>query len=254
MSCYTTIQLICSMSRSLTCCSMLHHSNVDRLWAYWQAIRPSDSTFRVSYTGGSRFATAGGTKISPDSPLQPFLKPGGGFHTSRSVNSLQGFGYSYRGLEYWQKSPDQMRQDATQIINSLYSPTYSKLQNQSLRADSTTRYFARVSVDVTQLERPCEVNILVGGVRAASMVVMNQPAIGVASGLFPLDNAVKSSDVRSGAADQAFDLVKSKMQVEIIKVRMLHHYTWHLVLLTLSHIARRLTYSHLVSFQSQGRL
>lgn len=231
---------------------MLHHSNVDRLWAYWQAMRPGDSTFQVSYKGASRFATPGGATIGPDSPLQPFLKPGGGFHTSRSVNSLQGFGYTYQGLEYWQKSPDQMRQDATQIINSLYSPTYSKSHSQSLREASRTRYFTRVSVDVTQLERPCEVNVLVGGVRAASMVIMNQPAIGIANGLFSLDDAVKGSDMRNGAADQMVDSIKSKMQVEIVKVRMLHHYTLQLRMLTASHIARRLAYFSLVSSQPQG--
>lgn len=199
---------------------MLHHANVDRLWAYWQAMKPKDATFQVPYQGGSRYSTPGGTTIGPNSALQPFLKAGGGFHTAQTVNSIRGFGYSYQGLEYWAKSPDQMRQDATQIINRLYSPKYSHGQAKVLLEPSAPRkrYFARVSVDVTQLDRPCEVNVIVGGTRAGSMAVMNQPSTGIMHGAFSVDDAVMTSGSPSLSVDSAVDSIRSRMRIEIIKV------------------------------------
>ncbi|KAM3503244.1 hypothetical protein MY10362_004325 [Beauveria mimosiformis] len=101
---------------------MLHHSNVDRLWAYWQAIYPEASTFNGRYQGLSRFNTLSGTMIGLDSPLQPFRQASGEWHTSRSVNSVKTFGYAYQGLEYWNKSEAEMQQGVVELINSLYGP------------------------------------------------------------------------------------------------------------------------------------
>ncbi|KAM0738349.1 hypothetical protein ACQRIT_006086 [Beauveria bassiana] len=105
---------------------MLHHSNVDRLWAYWQAIYPEASTFNGRYQCLSRFSTLSGTMTSLDSPLQPFRQANGEWHTSRSVNSIKTFGYAYQGLEYWTKSETEMQQGAVELINSLYGPEERK--------------------------------------------------------------------------------------------------------------------------------
>ncbi|KAM3517514.1 hypothetical protein NHJ13051_008917 [Beauveria bassiana] len=105
---------------------MLHHSNVDRLWAYWQAIYPEASTFNGRYQCLSRFNTLSGTMTSLDPPLQPFRQANGEWHTSRSVNSIKTFGYAYQGLEYWTKSETEMQQGAGELINSLYGPEEKK--------------------------------------------------------------------------------------------------------------------------------
>ncbi|KAL3953431.1 hypothetical protein ACCO45_013374 [Purpureocillium lilacinum] len=52
---------------------MLHHSNMDRLWAYWQAVRPDEEIFQGSYSGLSRFGSPEGSTITAQSPLQPFF-------------------------------------------------------------------------------------------------------------------------------------------------------------------------------------
>ncbi|RDA88914.1 hypothetical protein CP532_5474 [Ophiocordyceps camponoti-leonardi (nom. inval.)] len=98
----------------------LHHSNMDRLWAYWQAIHPKDVIFTQPYQGGTRFTTPQGSTIGPDSPLAPFFGSGGKPHTSQTVLSIQQFGYSYEGLEYGSKSEDQIRKSANRIIKKLY--------------------------------------------------------------------------------------------------------------------------------------
>lgn len=101
---------------------MLHHSNVDRLWAYWQAMHPEASTFNGAYQGLARFTTLAGTMVGLDSPLEPFKQANGDWHTSRSVNNIKTFGYTYEGLEFWSKSESEMKQSAVQMINSLYAP------------------------------------------------------------------------------------------------------------------------------------
>ncbi|PMB70012.1 Tyrosinase [Beauveria bassiana] len=112
---------------------MLHHSNVDRLWAYWQAIYPEASTFNGRYQCLSRFNTLSGTMTSLDSPLQPFRQANGEWHTSRSVNSIKTFGYAYQGLEYWTKSETEMQQGAGELINSLYGPEEKKKKKKKKR-------------------------------------------------------------------------------------------------------------------------
>ncbi|KGQ12866.1 Tyrosinase [Beauveria bassiana D1-5] len=117
---------------------MLHHSNVDRLWAYWQAIYPEASTFNGRYQCLSRFNTLSGTMTSLDSPLQPFRQANGEWHTSRSVNSIKTFGYAYQGLEYWTKSETEMQQGAVELINSLYGPEEKKKKKKRPSVSSTS--------------------------------------------------------------------------------------------------------------------
>ncbi|KAJ2972402.1 hypothetical protein NQ176_g7180 [Zarea fungicola] len=126
---------------------MLHHSNVDRLWAYWQAMHPEASTFNGRYQCLSRFSTLGGTLTSLDSPLQPFKQANGDWHTSNSVNSIKSFGYSYSGLEYWTMSEAELQQSAVELINNLYGPVQQqKPGSTSSQTKATTTATASSSV------------------------------------------------------------------------------------------------------------
>ncbi|KAM3560060.1 hypothetical protein ARSEF4850_003828 [Beauveria asiatica] len=135
---------------------MLHHSNVDRLWAYWQAIYPEASTFNGRYQGLSRFSTLSGTMIDLDSPLQPFRQANGEWHTSRSVNSIKTFGYAYHGLEgYWNKtkSETEVQQSVVELFNSLYGPEEKQRRGvSSTSAESTQTGSSKQSVQTTSIE------------------------------------------------------------------------------------------------------
>lgn len=198
--------------------SMLHHANVDRLWAYWQAIHPEEDIFQDSYEGGSRYSTPQDTVITPDSPLEPFFQADGTFHTTRSVRSIQGFGYTYPELEYWAKSEEQLREDARSLINRLYSGDGAK---RDTRRDDGTRYFASIQLDVTEVERPCLVEVYIDDVKAGSLVVMGQPEIGVVHGDIPLNDALEALGKRGTDADATVSSIQDLLSVAIAKVRFL---------------------------------
>lgn len=199
---------------------MLHHSNVDRLWAYWQAINPDDSIFQDAYPGGSRYSTPEGTTITADSPLEPFYQPNGEYHTTESVKSIQGFGYAYAGLEYWRKSEEQMRSEAKTLINRLYSNSSTIPRSRFRRAEPSVRYFLEVELDVTQVERPCSVNLRVNGESAGSLIVMQQPRIGTIHGGFPLDKPIQNAAMHGMSMESTLDKIGSSIEVEIVKVRL----------------------------------
>ncbi|RDA85309.1 hypothetical protein CP532_5913 [Ophiocordyceps camponoti-leonardi (nom. inval.)] len=131
---------------------MLHHTQMDRLWAYWQALHhdDGDDVFREPYLGRSRFDAAKGAVINVDSPLTPFFHPSKAFHTTRSVRDIRDFGYSYEGLEWWRRDKDQMRREAARIINGYGAP---KRQ--------TRRHFARLRLHVADFGRPCMIYVRV---------------------------------------------------------------------------------------------
>lgn len=124
---------------------MLHHANVDRLIALWQAIYPNSSIFNVVDYAGALYGTAPGN-VSADTPLKPFHnRPGdqdgaGGFHTSRSVRDVAVLGYSYPELlapsgngtdgngTAAPLTPDELAEHVRFRVNSLYSsvPTTSE--------------------------------------------------------------------------------------------------------------------------------
>lgn len=199
---------------------MLHHTNVDRLWAYWQAISPEHSRFNVPYSGGARYSTPKGTQIGPDSPLNPFKKANGDFHTTRSVDNIRDFGYSYQGLEYWEKSPAEMRQEATRLINRLYGPGESELRQFARRRENTTttKYFANIQVDVTELDRPCILELYVGGQKAGDFVVMEQPRTGILHGGFPLEDALTNARMQRYSPENTVKSITSTLEVSIVKV------------------------------------
>lgn len=202
---------------------MLHHCNVDRLWTYWQFIRPSEAMFRGTYKGQARYSTPQGTTIGDGNPLWPFFSSPGRIHTSASVKDHRKFGYTYAGLEFWRKSADQLRRDATAVINRLYAPTNNggrRNKRDGLAEDEKTRYFAQVSVNVEELDRPCIVELFVNDVTTGRFVVMKQPQTGTAAGEFPLDIVSDPIEDQEDSVTGVVDTLLAKLRVEVTKVRL----------------------------------
>ncbi|CAK7225659.1 hypothetical protein SBRCBS47491_005964 [Sporothrix bragantina] len=108
---------------------MLHHANVDRLYAMWQAINFNDPVFTTTQHGNALFGTAAGP-ITADSPLRPFYassstSAGPVFHTSRSVEAMVSFGYTYPEINDWSLAPADLASTVRAAVNNLYGPQAS---------------------------------------------------------------------------------------------------------------------------------
>lgn len=136
------------------------------------------------------------------------------------MEKIESFGYTYQGLEYWEKSAAQMRQETKKLVNRLYGPetNAASMRLGVKTANATTRYFARVSLDVTEVERPCVVELYVGDKQAGTLVVMQQPATGIMHGGFPLDDALDAAEIQTLRPEYAVHSIISSLEVAIVKV------------------------------------
>ncbi|KAH7379109.1 hypothetical protein DE146DRAFT_761311 [Phaeosphaeria sp. MPI-PUGE-AT-0046c] len=96
---------------------MLHHANVDRLFAMYQAAHP-DVYFTPEIIGrnGNVFLEDGQT-VDADTPLLPFRHPAGGFWTANSARSTETFGYVYPET-MGAGSEDEPESDESRVGNS----------------------------------------------------------------------------------------------------------------------------------------
>lgn len=198
---------------------MLHHTNVDRLWAYWEAMHPDQKSFVDGYPAKDRWATLRNTTITPQSPLLPFRRTETEFHTSESIQSIYDLGYSYLGLEYKDRQPEERREEVTRIINRL-QPGMSELTTRRppRPAAVRTRYFAHLAVELSEVERPCSIEVSMNGTYAGNLVLMAMPESGLVHGEVPLD-AVHAT-LRGKSDSFMLDTLESLLQIDIIKVSL----------------------------------
>ncbi|KIH90271.1 tyrosinase precursor [Sporothrix brasiliensis 5110] len=108
---------------------MLHHANVDRLYAMWQAINFNDPVFTTSQHGNALYGTPSGP-VTANSPLKPFMGPSVAgdsssplvFYTSRSVEAMAVFGYTYPEIDDWSLAPADLANSVRSSVNNLYGP------------------------------------------------------------------------------------------------------------------------------------
>ncbi|KAK8088659.1 Di-copper centre-containing [Apiospora hydei] len=99
----------------------LHHTQVDRLVALWQAINYNNTVMTGSYQTNGLFATAAGARITADTDLKPFYRDANNFHTGRTAATTKNFGYSYPEISNdWSMSQDQLRTSVIRAVNILY--------------------------------------------------------------------------------------------------------------------------------------
>ncbi|EAS28837.3 tyrosinase [Coccidioides immitis RS] len=98
----------------------LHHANVDRLLAMWQAIYP-DSWVQPLASMSRTYVSSAGTVEDGNTPLAPFHSRGSAFWTSNSARSTRAFGYTYPEIQDWGVSAAQLRSSVRQHANRLYN-------------------------------------------------------------------------------------------------------------------------------------
>lgn len=117
----------------------LHHTNVDRLFAIWQAINPQSYIVPVVNPFGT-YAQPRGFLESGDSNLLPFrVDNGTSFWTSNAVRSTRKFGYTYPELVDWNISEAALASEARASVNKLYnsgSANGTNYQRRRLKAET----------------------------------------------------------------------------------------------------------------------
>lgn len=100
----------------------LHHTNVDRLFALWEAVNPTSFlTPTVDSTG--TFTIPIGTSDTVSSPLTPFTM-GDGItpFTSTTSRFTKDFGYAYPEILDWTMNEDDLKKNVTAWINTHWAP------------------------------------------------------------------------------------------------------------------------------------
>jgi tyrosinase len=116
----------------------LHHCNVDRLFAIWQAINPNTWSINQKTDSGTFAVTAGTTETSR-TPLYPFSKDSNGkLYTSDDVRKTTDLGYTYPEIRPWGKTATQNTKDVTAAIRTLYDPQ-NKLARRGEKMDKRSR-------------------------------------------------------------------------------------------------------------------
>ncbi|PVH87280.1 Di-copper centre-containing protein [Cadophora sp. DSE1049] len=116
----------------------LHHVNVDRLFALYQAINPNTYvTPQIDQFG--TYAVTPNTLDTLTTPLAPFAPTGAGpYYTSTSARLTSTFGYTYPEIQDWTQSPAQLRANVTAAINTLYSPNGARINPRTGEVESRT--------------------------------------------------------------------------------------------------------------------
>ncbi|KAG8824552.1 hypothetical protein FRC17_009078 [Serendipita sp. 399] len=98
----------------------LHHCNVDRVFALWQALNPTQYVVPRKNQAGT-FATRAGTTEDINSPLAPFWKAEGVYWTAADARDTRTMNYTYPELVKWSTlTPGERETRIRTDINTLY--------------------------------------------------------------------------------------------------------------------------------------
>ena len=120
----------------------LHHTNVDRLFAIWQAIYPNSYT-TPEINSEATYTNAWEEIEDVNTPLTPFHADSAGtLYTSATARYTRSFGYTYPEVMDWGVNATQLSSSTRAALNNLYNPTGS-ISTRSVftkRTDPTVPY------------------------------------------------------------------------------------------------------------------
>ncbi|KAL2755917.1 hypothetical protein ACRALDRAFT_2027571 [Sodiomyces alcalophilus JCM 7366] len=218
---------------------MLHHCNVDRLLAYWQALNYDHASMEFEYQTHGLFAAPRGTTVTEKTPLAPFDGPDGPLDSEDFISS-QGWGYTYEPLRFWDQEPSQLKTAVTRTINELYGPVrqaettgarggilsrigvrakrdvYRPWQEQE-QPTTETEYFAMVEVERSELDLPAVVNLFVRGHHAGTVALLGMPVEGISYDEIPLQRIISPAGLADLDADDLLCALTEDLQIKIMK-------------------------------------
>lgn len=136
----------------------LHHANVDRLTAIWQAIYPhSFTTTQVNQYG--TFTNAPGENENRQTPLTPFhYDKNGTFYTSNTARYTRHFGYTYPEIIDWGVNSTQLSSNVRRNLNKLYNPSGS-ISSRSLSIRPRPAHSLKASKTSSELQNKAHASL-----------------------------------------------------------------------------------------------
>jgi hypothetical protein len=194
----------------------------------WQALNPNATLWKTPANQTSAiFGTPAGAPLTPAGPLKPFADAAGKPVTSTSVRPLAGLGYSYPELTGdHNASADGLRRQVTTAVNELYvgdagatdTRRAKKWAVAGRRHTFTGKTVGREEGRVRDLSvrlvvdradqalcLPAVVDVIVYGMLAGRLAMLEMPAVGIARATVPLRRALARTGVAvdgAGAASQ----------------------------------------------------
>ncbi|EEH19206.1 hypothetical protein PABG_01525 [Paracoccidioides brasiliensis Pb03] len=98
----------------------LHHTNVDRIVALWQALHP-DSYVQPLVNSGTDFIRKAGTMEDSETAFAPFRDPSNQFYNAITSRNTRSFGYTYSEIKDWGVSKQQLTANVRREVNRLYN-------------------------------------------------------------------------------------------------------------------------------------
>lgn len=217
---------------------MLHHANMDRLIALWQAIYYNSSIFEIVDYEGPLYGTAAGN-VSADTALKPFYATDGSFHTSSSVCNVSTLGYTYPELSPIRQdghvTPDELSAYVKFKVNTLYAENSTAYGASNLRrwlrspatprkrlADGATSktWSIQVQVEKDQMALPATVNFYLGQNVIGKVALLTIPATGLTHSTIPLDRALAVMGLDLVDTDAVTQYLRQYLRFELLKVCM----------------------------------
>ena len=193
---------------------MLHHVNVDRYIALWQAIHPN-LTFTSSYTSGGLYATAKGSVISVNSPLKPFFRDNQNYHTSITALSMKLFGYTYPEIDDSSQSPDETSKTVIAKVNALYSNNGANFRKRGADFSIRKDYSVNLEVERSELSLPANIEVWVGDQLAGIMALLSMPYEGLAHARIPLTQVLQSKNIATLSVEATIPFLENTFKVEV---------------------------------------
>ncbi|KAJ8068065.1 hypothetical protein OCU04_003639 [Sclerotinia nivalis] len=200
----------------------LHHANVDRLFAMWQAIYPDVWMLPTSDQIGT-FTIARGTSDTSASPLTPFYQPDGEAPwTSDAAHYTNTFGYSYPSVpDAIITNANELSANVTATVNALYNPR-GEFGSSKRKRDEKREWSVAIQVLATALGERFTVRLYTKGAPVASFCVLPPP---VADGRIPpsltyhneftLADAIKTVDTTN--IEDVVDYLKTNLSWTVEK-------------------------------------
>ncbi|KAK0617312.1 hypothetical protein B0T14DRAFT_433917 [Immersiella caudata] len=171
---------------------MLHHANVDRYFAMWQAINYQHQMFNSVDTTHGLLGTIAGSNVTVNTPLKPFYNQSLTLHTSGSVTGIREFGYTYPEIDDWSKEPEELANYVRAQVNSLYDR----------------------STDIIPL--PCTLNLMLNGSVVGRVALLTMPRTGTASGNIALRDLKGGNQGIDGMGpDEAVKYLSENIEIEL---------------------------------------